>query len=180
MVLWHINHGRLFNAKSIFILINSSISSYLVKNVKWFKVFLCITNNSIKHQSFIYTVKCQFSSIWPTDKTLSNSGSDDYKGVFCIPQSFSIRLFSVISGHSLGNLTRLQRCSRCILQPQLTGQNTYRRSMWITRRTMLKNKPYLVNLWTFQSTLVSYSTQKFTSSKSPYHSWTHTHIYIYI
>ena len=26
-----------------------------VNKVKWFQVLLCITNNSIKHQSFIYT-----------------------------------------------------------------------------------------------------------------------------
>ena len=36
----------------------------------------------------------------------------------------TIRLFSVISGHSLGweVLPPLQRCSQCILQPQPTGQ----------------------------------------------------------
>ena len=28
----------------------------LLHTVKWFQVLLCITNNSIKHQSFIYTV----------------------------------------------------------------------------------------------------------------------------
>ena len=28
-------------------------------------------------------------------------------------------------GHSLGSLTPLQRCSRCILQPQLTGQGNF-------------------------------------------------------
>ena len=26
-----------------------------VSKVKWFQVLLCITNNSIKHQSFVYT-----------------------------------------------------------------------------------------------------------------------------
>ena len=26
-----------------------------VKKIKWFQVLLCITNNSIKHQSFVYT-----------------------------------------------------------------------------------------------------------------------------
>ena len=30
LVLWHINHCRLFNAKSIFIHINNSISNYSV------------------------------------------------------------------------------------------------------------------------------------------------------
>ena len=27
----------------------------LLQTVKWFQVLLCITNNSIKHQSFVYT-----------------------------------------------------------------------------------------------------------------------------
>ena len=27
----------------------------LLHTVKWFQVLLCITNNSIKHQSFVYT-----------------------------------------------------------------------------------------------------------------------------
>ena len=35
----------------------------LVNEVKWFQVLICITDNSIKYQSFIYTVKCQSSSI---------------------------------------------------------------------------------------------------------------------
>ena len=56
--------------------------------VKWFQVLLCISNNSIKHQSFVYTqlndqtilfqtielsVSTQFSSIWPIDRTLSGT-----------------------------------------------------------------------------------------------------------
>ena len=27
----------------------------LLNTVKWFQILLCITNNSIKHQSFVYT-----------------------------------------------------------------------------------------------------------------------------
>ena len=27
----------------------------LLQTVKWFQLLLCITNNSIKHQSFVYT-----------------------------------------------------------------------------------------------------------------------------
>ena len=45
----------------------------LVNKVKWFQVLLCITNNSIKHQSFIYlqlTVKNSSIS--------NNSLSDKY------------------------------------------------------------------------------------------------------
>ena len=48
LVLWHINHCRLLNAKSIFIHINSSIS-----------------NNSVPHKYIfcLHTFKCQDSSI---------------------------------------------------------------------------------------------------------------------
>ena len=71
--LWPINHCCLFNSKSVFIHIKSSVSNMSVfhkyagkkqfyfklfsqvNKVKWFQVLLCITNNSIKHQSFIYT-----------------------------------------------------------------------------------------------------------------------------
>ena len=79
----------------------------LVNKVKWFQVFLRITNNSIK-QSFIYTqlnvktvlfqviqfnIGMQFSSIWPIDRTLSGTttlgqsglGSDGNEGVLHIP-----------------------------------------------------------------------------------------------
>ena len=28
----------------------------LFNTIKWFQVLLCITNNSIKHQSFVYTL----------------------------------------------------------------------------------------------------------------------------
>ena len=87
-----------------------------------FQVLLCITNNSIKHQSFVYTqlndltdlfLTIQFSinhfyalsfnvnSIWPIDRTLSGAttlgqsgpGSDGNEGVLCIPQSSSINLY---------------------------------------------------------------------------------------
>ena len=88
----------------------------LLHTIKWFQVLLCITNNSIKHQSFVYTqlnVKTiQFSishfflctqfkyqsSIWPIDRTLSGattpsqsgSESDGNEGVLHIPQNSSI------------------------------------------------------------------------------------------
>ena len=90
-----------------------------VNKVEWFQVLLCITNNSIKHQSFVYTqlndqtvlfqtiqfnishvciqFKCQ-SSIWRIDRTLSGATppgqtkpeSINNEGVLCIPQSSSI------------------------------------------------------------------------------------------
>ena len=81
LVLWYINHYRLFNAKSTFIhivifqTIQFSMSTQskcqkhsdfkpfsLVNKVKWFQLLLCITNNSIK-QSFVYKVKYKNSSI---------------------------------------------------------------------------------------------------------------------
>ena len=75
------------------------------------------------------------SSIWPIDKTLSGAttlcqsgpGCDGNEEVLCIPQSFCITGASssdcLVSypGHSLWwGLSPLQRCSRCILQPQPT------------------------------------------------------------
>ena len=84
----------------------------------------------------------QFSSIWSIDRTLLDStapgqsgpGSDGNEGVLSIPQSSSIIVtspsdcFVSYPGHSLSGegLTPLQRCSWCILQPQLTEQlNTH-------------------------------------------------------
>ena len=61
----------------------------------------------------------------------SGPGSDGNKGILRIPQSSSITGISppdcLLSypGHTLGSLTLLQRCSRCILQPQPTGQNYF-------------------------------------------------------
>ena len=64
----------------------------LVNKIKWFHLLLCITNNSIKHQSFIYlkidvktvifqtiqfSISTQFSSIWPIDRILSGATTPD-------------------------------------------------------------------------------------------------------
>ena len=62
----------------------------------------------------------------------SRPGSDGNEEVLCILQklqycwNLTIRLFIVISRTLVGwgCLTPLQRCSQCILQPQLTGQQT--------------------------------------------------------
>ena len=43
-------------------------------------------------------------------------------GVFYSPS----RLSQTHTGHSLGGLNSLQKSSRCVLQPQLTGPDTYR------------------------------------------------------
>ena len=67
--------------------------------VKYVPILLFNTNNSIKHQLFVYTqfkrLKC---SIWPIDRILSDAttlgqsgpGSDGNKGVLSIPQRTSI------------------------------------------------------------------------------------------
>ena len=110
----------------------------LVNIVKWFQVLLCITNNSIKDQSFIYTqlnvktvlfltiqfnISIQFSSISPTDRTQlgattpgqSGSGSDTIEGVRRIPQSsmnnrsLTSKLFCVISRTLIGGVLPLCR-----------------------------------------------------------------------
>ena len=62
----------------------------LDNSVKWFQVLLCITNNSIKRQSFIntqlnfkavlfqtiqFSISAQFSSIWRLDMTLSGANT---------------------------------------------------------------------------------------------------------
>ena len=76
----------------------------------------------------------QFSSIWPTNVTLSGAtmpgqsrnGSNSNEGVFYISQSSSITgtspsdRFVSYPGHSLG-----QSCSRCIVQPQPTEQPSF-------------------------------------------------------
>ena len=98
-------------------------------------VYTQLNVKTILFQTVQFSISTQFSSIWPTDKTLfgattsslSGPGIDGNKRVLCIPQSSIITGASTsdclvsYSGHSLGRLTPLQRCSLCILQPQLTG-----------------------------------------------------------
>ena len=122
----------------------------LVNKVKWFKVLLCITKNSIKHQSFIHTqlnvktvlfqtiqfnVITHFSSIWPIDRTLLGAttssqcgpGSDGNKRVLCVPQHSSITEASpsdCLVSYPVQSFWEcpppLQKCCRCTLQPQPT------------------------------------------------------------
>ena len=119
LVLWHINHCRLFNAKSIFIDINSSISNnsvlaYKNSSISNYSVLHMYTvsmsknssiqNNSVLHtntvlfQAIQFSISTQFSSIWPINRTLSGAttlgqsqpGSDGNERVLSIPQSSSI------------------------------------------------------------------------------------------
>ena len=86
-------------------------------------------------QAIQFSISTQCSSIWPIDRTLSDSttpghsgsGNDGNEGLFRIPKSSSFtgtlpsHCFVPSPGYSLWSLTTLQRCSRCILQPQPTG-----------------------------------------------------------
>ena len=103
---------------------------------RWFDVLQCIINNSIKHQSFVFTqMKWLNCSTWPIDRTLSGvtslgqsgPGNNSNQGVLHIPQSSRTGAspsdcLASYPGHSLGGgLNPLQRCSWYILQHQLTG-----------------------------------------------------------
>ena len=130
-----------------------------VNKVKWFRVLLCITDNSIKYQSFVcillndqtvlfHTIQVTISYFFVLSLNVEQfyltyrqdlircyrSGPEwpwerwQWRGTLHSPKlqhywSLTIRLFNVISGHSLvvGGLTPLPRCNRCILQPRLTG-----------------------------------------------------------
>ena len=112
--------------------------------VKWIQVLLCINNNSIKYQSFVYTqlndhtIQCSVSNLFSlmlNDKEFhltqrcgqSGHGIDCSKGVFCIRQNSSV-IGALPSDCSLSypgfslrvGVTFLLRCSRCILQPRPT------------------------------------------------------------
>ena len=105
-------------------------------------IFFVDTQLNIKtdlFQTIQFCISWQFSSIWPIDRNLagatipgqSEPGSDGNERILCIPQSSSITGTSSLDclvsylGYSLGGgglITLLQRCSRCILQSQLTGK----------------------------------------------------------
>ena len=123
------------------------------------QVLQCITNNSIKHQSFIYSqlnvktvlfqtlqfsISIKLSSTCPIDRTqsaattLSQSepGSNGNEGVLCIPQCSSIMGASLsdclvsYTGHSSGESYPQQRYSQCILKPQPNGARLKKRVRW--------------------------------------------------
>ena len=112
LVLWHINHWRLFIPKSIL-------------NI-W----------TILFQTIQFSIITQSNFIWPIDKTLSGATtpsqsrpvSDGNEGVLRIPESSCITgtspSYCLVSyqGHSwVGRLTPVQRWRRCILQLPPTG-----------------------------------------------------------
>ena len=108
----------------LIMLLNLKPKLILLHTVKWSKAFLCITNNLIKHQSFVYTqlndetvlfLTIQFSisnlmhtdemsnsSILPNDRNLSGAttmglsgpGSNGNEEVLSISLSFSSTVVS--------------------------------------------------------------------------------------
>ena len=107
----------------------------------WLSISIVFVHTELHVKTFQFkknqfSIRTQFSSIWPIDKTLSgvtNPGqsgprSDGSDGVLRIPQSSSLtgaspsEILVSYPGHSLRGLTPLQRCSRCILQLPLTEQ----------------------------------------------------------
>ena len=91
---------------------------------------------TVLFQIIQFSISALFSSIWPTDRTLSGAaspgqsgpGSDGNKGALRIPQSSSITGISLsdclVSYQDIlsGSLTPLQRCNRYLLQPQPLSQ----------------------------------------------------------
>ena len=130
LVWWHINHCTLFNPKSIFIHINSSISNNSVEPTYSFCLHI-LKCKSIIFQTIEYSISTHFSSIWLIDRTLSGAttpgqngpGCDGNEGALCILQSSSITgaspsdCFMSYKKTRWGSLSSLQRCSRYILQP---------------------------------------------------------------
>ena len=129
LVLWHIIYCWLFNIKSIFIHINSSISNIISTQFKCQKQFYS------KQFGLVY-VHCLllfdplFTSIWPLRAwvDLESVAIKRYSAfpkapVLLEPQHRSDCLVSY-RGYSLWGRTLLHRWSRCILQPQPTGELT--------------------------------------------------------
>ena len=127
LVLWHINHCRLFIAKSILYI------------------------KTVLFQAVQFSISTQFGSIWPLDRTLSGAttpghsgpGSDGNKGVLRILQSSSIIRTSLsdclvsYTGQSLGSL---QIISWFILRPQPTGPDLALNDIqWLIRHNTKQN-----------------------------------------
>ena len=105
------NHCWLFNAKTIFMQVNSAISNSTVKQNYSVQI-----SKTVLFQTIQFNLSSLFNSFWPIDSTLSGGttpgysgpGSDGNEELLHIPQSSSITgtspsycLVSYI-GHSLG------------------------------------------------------------------------------
>ena len=101
-------------------------------------IYTQLNDKKVLFQTIQFSINTHFSSILPTDRTLSGAttpgqsgpGCNGTEGVLRIPPKFqhfwdlTIRLFNVIPRKLVGwgGLTPLQTCSLCILQPQPTWQ----------------------------------------------------------
>ena len=73
----------------------------------WFFVYTQLNIKTVLFQAIQFSISTHFSSIWPIDMTLSGAttpgqsgpGSDDNKGVLCIPQSSSIIHHQIVQCH---------------------------------------------------------------------------------
>ena len=119
LILWYINHCRLFNTRSIFIHINSSISNNSVL-YKYKFLFRHILNvKTVLFQAIYLSISTQFNSVGPTGWTLSGvttpgqkgPGSNGNEGVLRIPHywSHTIRFLSDISMTHIGGVLPLYR-----------------------------------------------------------------------
>ena len=119
-ILWHIiNLCRLFNTKSIFIQINSSISNNTVS-----------MSRKVPFETIQLSISTQFSSICFIDRTLSGWTWEwwQWKGTPHSPKllhywNLTIRLFGVISRILVGEVLPLCREAVNVLHtpPQPTG-----------------------------------------------------------
>ena len=103
--------------------------------VKWFQVFLCITSNSIKHKSFVYTQlngpTVLFDPFIGLYQVLSqwvrvDLGAMEMKRRCIFPKALRLEPHhQIVKCHIQdtlwGSIIPLQRCIQCILQLKLTG-----------------------------------------------------------
>ena len=113
-----------------------NIKTVLFQTIQ-FSVSTVSMTKTVLFQTIQFSISTQFSSIWPIDRTLQvlslwtrvDLGTMAMKDTPHSPKlqhywKFTIRFFNVIFSTLVagGGLTPLQRSSRCILQPQPTGQ----------------------------------------------------------
>ena len=109
LVSWHINHYKLMPNPFLYI-------------------------STVLFQTIQFSISTLFSSIWTKDRILSGAatpsqsgpGSDGNSGLSVFPQAPALQelphqvIWCHIQNTHWSSLTRLQRCSRCILQHQPT------------------------------------------------------------
>ena len=140
LILWHINHCRLFNAKS---------SLYIYIKYIWFSLVGFNGTSTIVGYLMPNPIDRNISGV--TTPGQSWPRSDGNKGVLCIPQSSSVTgvLPSDFLCHILDihwtSLTPQQRYSKCILQAKPT---VLPRDWGISfKREVLQRRPLRVQAW---------------------------------